>query len=214
MKAAFKAAGLPLGIYEQAEKRQLINPDTLKLLINQIENNIGYPCFIKPANLGSSVGITKAHNRQQLKEGLFLAADFDSRIVIEKNIQGRELECAVLGKTEMQTSVVGEIKYTSEWYDYQTKYSSINTKILIPAPIPKDVSNEIRKLSLKACSAISANSLARVDFFYNEKNNALFINEVNTLPGFTNKSMFPMLWSKTGLNIEELVAQLIQTAKE
>ena len=214
MKAAFKAAGLPQTAFESAESPQIRDPDSLEQLINRLEQNIAYPCFIKPANLGSSVGISKAHNRQELVKGLDLAAHFDDRLVIEKNINARELECGVLGKKNMQTSVVGEIKHNSTWYDYEAKYSSNKTEILIPAPIPKKISEEIRQLSLKACSAISVDSIARVDFFYNETNNEVLINEVNTLPGFTNQSMFPMLWSESGLNIEALVAKLVQTAQE
>ena len=214
MKAAFNAAGLPQGAYETARIDQITNPISRTLLINKLEERLGYPCFIKPANLGSSVGITKAYNCKELEEGLKLACSFDERIVIEKHIKGRELECAVLGKKKMKTSVVGEIKHSSDWYDYNTKYSPGQSHTLIPAPLSKKISDKIRELTLIACEAVAAHSIARVDFFYDEQENKVLINEINTLPGFTNQSMYPMLWSASGINIEQLVFQLLETAKE
>tara|TARA_Y100001968_G_scaffold116859_1_gene106242 strand:+ start:12845 stop:13909 length:1065 start_codon:yes stop_codon:yes gene_type:complete len=214
MKAAFSAAGLPQVRYESAETRQIKSINLLEILLKRLEERIGYPCFIKPANLGSSVGISKAHNRKQLIEGLELASEFDDRIVIEENIYARELECAVLGKKELRTSLIGEVQHDSDWYDYQTKYSSKGSNPLIPAPLGKDIANKIQKLSLDACKAISAEGIARVDFFYDEKNNEILINEINTLPGFTNQSMFPMLWAASGLNLEKLVAEIVKTATE
>ena len=214
MKAAFSAAGLPQVSYEKTERSEIVNTQNLKNLIKRLQNNIGYPCFIKPANLGSSIGISKAYNQKELIKALNIAINFDNRVIVEKNITARELECAVLGKKKMQTSIVGEIIHKSDWYDYQSKYSSENSTTIIPASLPKNVSDEIRKLSLAACKAISADSIARVDFFYNETNNKILINEINTLPGFTNKSIYPKLWEASGLNIEKLVAELIETAKE
>tara|TARA_Y100001968_G_scaffold42730_2_gene32806 strand:- start:1132 stop:2193 length:1062 start_codon:yes stop_codon:yes gene_type:complete len=214
MKAAFAAASLPQVHYESANAKDITDPNSLLLLIDRLEKQIKYPCFVKPANLGSSVGISKAYNQSELETALKLACSFDSRIVIEKNVQARELECAVLGKKEMRTSIIGEIQHNSDWYDYQAKYSSGLSKTIIPATLAKNVSERIRQLSLAACEAISAHSIARVDFFYDENKNEILINEVNTMPGFTKQSIYPMLWEASGLNIEELVAQIIETTKE
>ena len=214
MKASFASAGLPQVPYEKVNAEEIRDSDSIKLLLQRLENKIGYPCFIKPANLGSSVGITKGYKREQLISGLKLASNFDKRIVVEKFIHARELECAVLGKKRKEVSVVGEIKHNSDWYDYHTKYSSNLSQALIPAPIPQRISDKIHQLSLAACEATSAHTIARVDFFYNEFKNEIFINEINTLPGFTKQSMYPMLWSASGLNMIELVAQLIEIAME
>ena len=214
MKAAFSAAGLPQVPYMAASAKEISNEDSQLLLIERIENQLKYPCFVKPANLGSSVGITKNYNRNQLKEGLKLAGTFDKRIVIEKSGPSRELECAILGKKEIKASIVGEIQHDADWYDYQAKYSCGISEALIPAPITKEISEKIQNLSLVACSAISVHGIARVDFFYDESNDEIFINEINTMPGFTKQSIYPMLWAASGLNIEELVAQLVESAKE
>ncbi len=214
MKAAFHSAGLPQVKYCNAFANDLSDKKKLTLLVQQIESKLGYPCFIKPANLGSSVGITKAYNNSQILEGLRNAAKLDNRIVIEKSIQARELECAVLGKKEISTSCIGEVRYNSDWYDYETKYSGESSRVIIPAPISNKLSQEIRKLSLVACKAISVEGIARVDFFYEEKKNCLWINEINTIPGFTSKSMYPMLWEASGLNLSQLVARLVESASE
>ena len=214
MKSVFNSSGIPQCPYIAIKNFQKKENLSLNKIISKTRKNIGFPCFIKPANLGSSVGITKAYSEDELIEGLNSAAYFDSRIVIEKSIVGRELECAVIGKNDMKSSIVGEIKFKTDWYNYQAKYSEGLSDAIIPAPISKEISQRIRKLSLSACKAINAYGLARVDFFYQEKTNEIFINEINTLPGFTEKSMFPMLWKATELNLENLVAFLIETAQE
>ncbi len=182
--------------------------------MNTINNKINYPCFVKPANLGSSIGITKAYSEKELLNGIDKAASFDERIIIEKYINGRELECAILGKSIMSTSVVGEIKFQSDWYNYETKYTEGKSEIIIPADLNSEICNTIKSLATKACQAINAYGLARVDFFYEESTKKVYINEVNTLPGFTNKSMYPMLWEASGLKLEKLVASLIEIASE
>ncbi len=214
MKIAFASANLPQVKYFSINKNELINPHAHSLFIKRIEAKLGYPCFIKPANLGSSVGITKAYNKQQLIEGLNIAANHDPRIVIEESVIGRELECGVLGKEKMIASTVGEVKHQSDWYDYQAKYSGVSSEVLIPAPISEEISKKIQELSLLACKAISVEGIARVDFFYKEDTNHVLINEINTLPGFTMQSMYPMLWNQSGLNIEKLVAILVETAQD
>ncbi|KGG16263.1 MULTISPECIES: D-alanine--D-alanine ligase family protein [unclassified Prochlorococcus] len=214
MKAAFAKEGLPQVRYCTANAIDLLSENNLSLLIQKIESELGYPCFIKPANLGSSVGVSKAYNKNELLKGLKFAAQFDRRIVIEESLNARELECAVLGKRKIAASCVGEIKLNSDWYDYETKYSANTAEIMIPALIPQDISDKVRNLSLLACKAISAEGIARVDFFYQENKQSILINEINTLPGFTSQSMYPMLWGASGINLSQLVARLVENAKD
>jgi len=170
--------------------------------------------FCKASQLGSSIGITKAYSKQELISGIEIAAKYDERIIIEKNIEGRELECGVLGKSMMKSSVVGEVKFQTDWYTYESKYDENLSSTIIPANLNIDIVNKIQNLAIKACKAINAYGLARVDFFYQESTQQIYINEVNTLPGFTNTSMYPMLWETSGLKLEKLVASLIETARE
>ena len=214
MKAAFSAAGLNQVPFLSLDTSELIVSASRKALIDKIQSQLLYPCFIKPANLGSSVGITKATDRQELIEGLYKAATLDKRIVIEKSVKGRELECAVLGGKEIKSSVVGEVIFDSEWYDYETKYSDGSSQMIIPATLPVKVSEAIQNLSLQAFKSIAAIGMARVDFFYVEEKDELFINEINTLPGFTSQSMYPKLWEASNLPLEKLVAKLVDIATE
>ena len=214
MKTVFNASGLPQVPYIVASERELLESKYYSSLLKEITTNLGFPCFIKPANLGSSVGITKANSEEELREGLKLASTLDKRIVIEKNVNARELECGVIGLKNMQASTVGEVTYKSDWYDYETKYAKESSKVFIPAKIPKVVLEKIQELSIRACKSINAEGIARVDFFYEEIKNKLWINEINTMPGFTNRSMYPMLWDFSGLSLEKLVAKLVETARE
>ncbi|MCP4972225.1 MAG: D-alanine--D-alanine ligase [Prochlorococcus sp.] len=214
MKAAFASAGLSQVPYVSVVSSDLCNLNSREAVIDHIESKLGYPCFVKPANLGSSVGISKAQNRDQLLDGLNKAAGLDQRIVVEQGITARELECAVLGRQKLEASVVGEVRFDADWYDYDTKYTEGRSQTLIPAPLAQDVVQEVRQQALAACKAVAAHGMARVDFFYDEANNALMINEINTLPGFTSQSMYPMLWEASGVTLEELVCQLVQTAGE
>jgi D-alanine-D-alanine ligase len=181
---------------------------------DQIEITLGYPCFVKPANLGSSVGIAKVRSRQQLETALDSAATYDRRILVEAGVVAREVECAVLGNDHPQASVVGEITFNSDFYDYETKYTQGKADLLIPAPLPQTVVEQIQEMSLKAFAAVDAAGLARVDFFYVESTGEILINEINTLPGFTSTSMYPQLWANTGISFPQLVDQLIQLAIE
>lgn len=212
MKAAFADAGLPQLPFIGVNASQLNKEQQRLSVIDAIETKLGYPCFVKPANLGSSVGISKAVNRNELIAGLHKAAALDHRIVVEEGVQARELECAVLGVNELKASVVGEIRFDSDWYDYETKYSEGLSRTIIPAPLTEDVSEQVRNHALKACQAINAQGMARVDFFFNEATNQLWINEINTLPGFTSQSMYPILWEASGLKRDQLVAHLVDTA--
>ncbi len=214
MKSIFKSFNLPQARYIYLYKESLLNNLFMKSFLKQIEEKIKYPCFVKPANLGSSIGITKAYSKEELIKGIEIAAKYDARIIVEKNIKGRELECGVLGKSIMKSSVVGEVKFHTDWYTYQSKYNENQSRAIIPADLTEDISKRIQKLAIDACKAINAFGLARVDFFYQENTEEIYLNEVNTLPGFTETSMYPTLWEASGLKLEKLVATLIEIAKE
>ena len=214
MKSIFKSFNLPQVPYISIEQNNIYNDFIMQNILKRIETSINYPCFVKPANLGSSIGITKAYSREELITGIKTSASFDERIIIEKNIEGREIECGVIGKSSMKSSVVGEIKFKTDWYTYESKYNKDLSYTIIPADLSIDISNKIQKLAIEACKAINAFGLARVDFFYQESTQEIFINEVNTLPGFTTTSMYPMLWEASGLKLEKLIASLIDIARE
>jgi D-alanine-D-alanine ligase len=212
MKAAFAAAGLPQVPYACLNAAELAaKPDAVA---EHLEASLGYPCFVKPANLGSSVGISKATNRTELLEGLRLAASLDPRLIVEQGVEARELECGVLGVNKLRTSVLGEIRFDADWYDYDTKYSEGLSHTLIPAPVSEQVSERARALALDVFRAVGASGLARVDFFFNEELDALWVNEINTFPGFTSQSMYPMLWAASGLPLEDLIHTLVTEARE
>ncbi|MFN7895842.1 MAG: D-alanine--D-alanine ligase family protein [Cyanobacteriota bacterium] len=212
MKAAFAAAGLPQVPYACLNATELAaNPDAVA---ERLEASLGYPCFVKPANLGSSVGISKATNRTELLEGLRLAASLDPRLIVEQGVQARELECGVLGVNKLRTSVLGEIRFDADWYDFDTKYSDGLSHTLIPAPVSEAVSERARAMALDVFRAVGASGLARVDFFFNEELDALWVNEINTFPGFTSQSMYPMLWAASGLPLEDLIHTLVTEARE
>jgi len=212
MKAAFAAAGLPQVPYACVEASEL--EEGQEALLNRLEQQLGYPCFIKPANLGSSVGISKATNRAELLAGLREAVRHDPRLVVEQGVNARELECAVLGGRQMRASVLGEICFDADWYDYDTKYSEGKSHTVIPAQVPEELTERARSMAIAACRAVAAEGLSRVDFFYDQSRSELWLNEINTLPGFTSQSMYPMLWEASGLPLEELVHQLVQLAQE
>lgn len=215
MKQVFAQAALPQVKYVPVTRSQVwSNPCIYSKLCDQIEAALGYPCFVKPANLGSSVGISKVRNRTQLEKALDNAATYDRRLIVEAGVVAREVECAVLGTDQPKASVVGEITYKSDFYDYETKYTTGKADLIIPALLPPSIAEQIQDLALQAYQAIDASGLARVDFFYVESTQAVFINEINTLPGFTVTSMYPQLWQESGIPFVELVDQLIQLALE
>jgi D-alanine-D-alanine ligase len=215
MKQIFAQAGLPQVKYVPVTRSQIwSNPCIYSKLCDQIEATLGYPCFVKPANLGSSVGISKVRNRTQLETALDNAATYDRRLIVEAGVVAREVECAVLGNDQPKASVVGEITYQSDFYDYETKYTTGKADLIIPALLPPAITEQIRDLALQAFRAIDASGLARVDFFYMESTQEVFVNEINTLPGFTATSMYPELWKESGLSFVELVDQLVQLAVE
>ena len=212
MKAAFAAAGLPQVPYVCVSSAELeADADAMG---ERLEARLGYPCFVKPANLGSSVGISKASNRAELLEGLRQAAALDPRIVVEKGVQARELECAVLGVENLRASVLGEICFDADWYDYDTKYSEGLSHTVIPAQVSEAVSERARAMAIEVCRSVGASGLSRVDFFYAEASQDLWVNEINTFPGFTSQSMYPMLWAATGLPLPDLIHTLVSEARE
>ncbi|TVQ44033.1 MAG: D-alanine--D-alanine ligase [Gloeocapsa sp. DLM2.Bin57] len=213
MKMAFAQAGLPQVQYVSVSREEVwSNPCVFPKLCDEIEATLAYPCFVKPANLGSSVGISKVRNRRELETALDEAASFDSRIIIEAGVQAREVECAVLEMEQPRASIIGEISYDSDFYDYETKYTDGKANLVIPAVIPDKVAKQIQEMSITAFKAINAKGLARVDFFYLESTKSVLINEINTLPGFTALSMYPLLWRETGVSFSQLVDNLIQQA--
>ncbi|QXM06780.1 D-alanine--D-alanine ligase [Crassaminicella indica] len=212
-KKIFEHEGLPVGKYMLIMRNQFNK--ALQKTIAAIEKEFEYPIFLKPANLGSSVGITKAHNREELIKGIELASEHDRKILVEEFINGREIECAVLGNDDPKASVVGEILPSHEFYDYKAKYfDDGKSKIVIPANIPQEKAAEIREMAVKAYKAIDCSGLARVDFFLEKDTMKVYINEVNTMPGFTKYSMYPLLWEQTGIAYGRLIDRLITFALE
>ncbi|EDY39119.1 D-alanine--D-alanine ligase [Cyanobium sp. PCC 7001] len=220
MKAALAAAELPQVPYACVEAGEL-EADPAAVL-ERLERQLGYPCFVKPANLGSSVGISKATDRDGLLAGLRSAAALDPRLVVEQGVTARELECAVRGggPRPLEASVLGEIRYDADWYDYATKYSEGRSHTVIPADVPEGIAAQARGMALEACRALNASGLARVDFFYTAPapgdggEGRLWLNEINTLPGFTSQSMYPMLWEASGVPLDTLVDGLITAARD
>mgnify|MGYP005776754919 CR=1 FL=1 len=177
-----------------------------------IENTIHFPVFVKPSNSGSSVGVHKAGNKQELEKALLDASKYDTKILLEEEIVGREVECAVLGNESVKSTCVGEILSAENFYTFDAKYKNSNSRTVIPAEIGEEKQKEIQKLAEKAFKAVDAKGLSRVDFFIKKSDNKVYINEINTLPGFTQISMYPKLWEACGLNYTELLDKLIEIA--
>ena len=214
-KNAFTQAGLPQVKYLGVSRAEIYsNPCIFPKVCDNIEAALGYPCFVKPANLGSSVGISKATNRQELEAALDSAASYDRRVIVEAGVVAREVECSILGNDNPKASVLGETKFSTDFYDYETKYTDGGAELLIPSPVPDDVRDRIQEMSIRAFKAIDGAGISRVDFFYIEETGEILINEVNTLPGFTATSMYPMMWQASGVEFPDLVDKLIQLGLE
>ncbi|QSZ27499.1 D-alanine--D-alanine ligase [Aceticella autotrophica] len=210
-KKIFKESSLPTPDFKVIYKNELKN---INLILKEV-SEIGYPCFVKPANMGSSVGITKVHHEEELNDALKLAFKYDRKIIVEKGIDAREIECAVLGNENPVASVAGEILPCHEFYDYNAKYfDEGKSKLLIPAPVPDVKMEEIRELAIKAYKALDLRGLARVDFLMDRNTGKVYLNELNTIPGFTKISMYPKLWEATGKQYSELIDELIKLAIE
>jgi D-alanine-D-alanine ligase len=188
--------------------------ETPETYLDRVEQALNYPVFTKPANLGSSVGISKCRNRSELRAGLNEAADFDRRLIVEQGINARELEVSVLGNDRPMASVVGEVRPRRSFYDYVAKYVSDDSELMIPAEIQTDLSDHIREMAISAFVAIDCAGLARADFLLDEDDGQLYINELNTIPGFTRISMYPKLWEASGMSYSELLDRLIELAME
>ncbi|XGV99934.1 MAG: D-alanine--D-alanine ligase family protein [Leptolyngbya sp. BL-A-14] len=215
MKMVFAQAGLPQVNYRAVSRAQVQSPSGIDpKLCDELEAALAYPCFVKPANLGSSVGISKVRTRVQLEAALDSAASYDRRLIVEAGVVAREVECAVLGNDQPQASIIGEITYQSDFYDYETKYTEGKADLIIPADLPASIATQIQAMAVQAFSAIDAAGLARVDFFYVEATGDVFINEINTMPGFTATSMYPQLWAASGITFPVLVDRLVQLAFE
>ena len=194
------------------------NFDELRLendeIINLVTEKIGFPVFVKPSNSGSSVGVSKAINGEELVKALAEASIYDRKVLIEEAVVGKEVECAVLGNNDVKATTVGEIKSAEEFYSYDAKYKNAESKTVIPAELSNEKIEEIKKLAIKAFKSVCGSGLSRVDFFVEEGTDRVLINEINTLPGFTEISMYPKLWENEGISYRELLDTLINLALE
>lgn len=212
-KIIFEKAGIPQGEYLVFSKKEIKND--LDVVVSKVEEKLTYPCFVKPSNAGSSVGVSKAKDRETLIEGLIEATKHDRRVLVEEFIDGRELECGILGNDSPIASVVGEVIPCHEFYDYEAKYQSgDSSEVIIPANVDDKTSELVRDYAIKAFKALDCSGLSRVDFFLDKKTGRVYINEINTMPGFTKISMYPKLWAATGVPYNELIEKLIELAIE
>jgi D-alanine-D-alanine ligase len=217
MKSLFRAAGLPIVKHVTALRSQWEREP--KRVQKVVESKLRYPVFVKPANLGSSVGISKAHDRKELGPAIEEAARFDRKIVIEEGVGGkkhkaREIECSVLGNDDPKASVAGEIVPCKEFYDYDAKYLDEGSELVIPAKVTKTEMKKVQTLAIAAFQAVDCSGLARVDFLMDPKSRKIYVNEINTMPGFTAISMYPKLWEASGVSYRELIDRLIQLGLE
>jgi D-alanine-D-alanine ligase len=217
MKALFRAAGLPIVKHVTVLRSEWESGQ--RKVQKLVESKLKYPVFVKPANLGSSVGISKARDRKELGQAIDEAAKFDRKIVIEAGVGGkehkaREIECSVLGNDQPAASVPGEIVPSAEFYDYSAKYLDEGSQLIIPAKLTKSETKSVRELAVAAFRAVDCSGLARVDFLMDPKSRKIYLNEINTMPGFTSISMYPKLWAATGVRYPELIDRLIQLGLE
>ena len=209
-KMIAKSARIPQAKYLWVHKYDL--EKKREKIMDQVEKKLGYPCFVKPSNAGSSVGISKAKNREQLSAALDFAAGYDRKVIVEEAIDAREFECAVLGNEEPIVSGVGEVLAAAEFYDYDAKYNNSDSRTVIPAEVEQEKVEEMRRIAKKIFLAVDGSGLARVDFFVDKKTGKVLFNELNTMPGFTPISMYPMLWKHAGMTETELMDRFIQLA--
>ncbi len=208
MKTIFSNLKLPQVNYLVFQNEDLNDKEVKNKIINEILKKLKFPVFVKPSNSGSSLGISKVKNESEILQALEKAWGIDQRILVEEGLEVREIECGIIGKSKLLSSEIGEVIYESDWYDYDSKYYSDN-QITIPAEIDSKVTKEIKEIAIQSCKALNIFGFARVDFFLEKSSNKILLNEINTIPGFTKNSMFPMLWKASGLNIEQLVAKLV-----
>jgi D-alanine-D-alanine ligase len=208
-KSLFASAGLP-----QVRYHVLREGTVTDTVVDDIMSDLGLPIFVKPANMGSSVGVTKAHNADEIRSALHHAFQYDEWVLCEETVVGRELEIAVLGNLAPQASVVGEIQPGHDFYDYEDKYVTDSAQLHIPATLPPGKDIELRELALRAYQALRCEGMARVDFFYEENGRGFLLNEINTIPGFTPISMYPKLWAASGIGYSQLIDELVGHARE
>ena len=213
MKTIFSNLKIPQVNYLIFQNKDLNNKEVKNKLISKIIKKLNFPVFVKPSNSGSSLGISKVNNQSQLLQALENAWEIDQRIVVEEGLEAREIECGIIGNSKLLTSEIGEVSYETDWYDYDTKYN-LNNKITIPAKIDSKITQQIKEIAIQSCRTLNIFGFARVDFFLEKSSNKILLNEINTIPGFTKKSMFPMLWRASGLNIEQLVAKLVDISQD
>ena len=214
MKAIFRASNLPAVDWTVVLRHEReCSPEGA---LNRIEGALGYPCFVKPANLGSSVGVTKVRNRDELAQALTTAAQYDRKLLAERAVEdAREIECSVLGNDEPIASLPGDVVPRREFYDYVAKYDDrAGTQLIVPADLPPETVHIVQSLAIRTFKAIDCCGMARVDFFLERATNKVFVNEINTIPGFTAVSMYPRMWEKSGLAYSALIDRLIQLALE
>ena len=209
MKTIFSNLKLPQVNYLVFQNENLNDEEVKNKLSGEILKKLNFPVFIKPSNSGSSIGISKVINKSEIFQALEKAWAIDPRILVEEGLEVREIECGIIGNSKLLTSEIGEVNYYSDWYDYDSKYN-LNNKITIPAEIDSKIAKQIKDIAIKSCRALNIYGFARVDFFLEKSSNKILLNEINTIPGFTKNSMFPMLWEASGLKIEQLVAKLVQ----
>jgi len=212
MKRLFRDAGLPVVPWETVLRREW--EDDPAGVRRKIKKRLRFPLFVKPANLGSSVGITKVHSPEEFQAGMDLAAQYDRKILVEKAVDAREIECAVLGNDQPEASLPGEIVPVNEFYDYEAKYIKEGSKLLIPARLSRRQIKRVQDLAVRAFKAIDGAGMGRVDFLLDRKNGKLFLLEINTIPGFTSISMYPKLWEATGVPYSKLLDRLVELALE
>lgn len=210
-KLVFGNAGIPQARYIKVMRNDIRG--SMPVLANRVTEELGWPCFVKPANAGSSVGVSKVKEPGDLEAALLQAAKYDSKILIEEYIRGRELECAVLGNDNPIASTVGEIVPCNEFYDYKAKYIDGKSETIIPADVPPHVMEQVQDYAVRAFRALGCSGLSRVDFFYSEEKGVI-LNEINTMPGFTSISMYSKLWEASGIPYPELITRLIELAFE
>jgi len=212
MKRLFRDAGLPVVPWETVLRRDWeCDPSAVR---RRIEKRLRYPVFVKPANLGSSVGISKVHGGPELQAGMDLAAQYDRKILVEKAVDAREIECAVLGNDDPEASTPGEVIPVNEFYDYEAKYIKEGSELLIPARLTRRQINRVQELAVRAFKAIDCAGMGRVDFLLERKSGKFFVMEINTIPGFTTISMYPKLWEASGVPYAKLLDRLIELALE
>ncbi len=209
MKLIFSHLKIPQVNFFIIQDKNLDDNNNLKIICDQIIKKLNFPLFVKPANSGSSIGISKVINQYDILKALRKAWSIDKRIIVEEGLDVKELEVGIIGKRNLIASEVGEVNYISDWYDYDSKYET-NNKITIPANIDPILKEKIQTLSIQCCMALNINIFARVDFFIEKGTNKIYLNEINTIPGFTKNSMFPLLWKSSGLEIDKLIAKLIE----